>query len=181
MKGINFTLFPVLKTKRLILDKLLSKDEKAIFDYRSNKANFPNVDMGEYAILDEVKKYIDIMNAGVIKNQWIIWAIRDKKSKDIVGTVSIWQIDKENSIAEVGYGIFSEFRGRGYMTEALIKTIDYGFDIMGLKTIDAYTGITNEKSIELLKRAGFKKHSDFLETETATGEPIGMVIYRIEA
>ena len=53
MIDIKFTPFLIINTNRLILYKLQPNDAKAIYDYRSNKANFPNVDMLIYENIDD--------------------------------------------------------------------------------------------------------------------------------
>jgi len=117
------------------------------------------------------------MNAGVENDKWIIWAIADANTNIILGTISIWNISKEKSKGELGYGLFPGNLGKGIMSEALNKVVGYGFDNIGLKTIEAYTNAMNRKSIALLERNNFTKISSFVETATSNGESMEMVIY----
>ncbi len=180
MDKINFNPFPVLMTDRLVLRKLKMSDDELIFDYQSNKENFKFVDMQVYKDILDAQKYIDKMNFGVENNKWIIWAIADKNTNTILGTISIWNISKKDYKAELGYGLFADNRGKGIMAEALNKVVEYGFNNMGLKIIEAYTNSENKKSINLLKRNGFTKIDSFIETETSTKEPMNMVIYSVK-
>lgn len=177
MNELNFTPFPTLRTDRLILRQIIEEDDQLIYNYQSNKDNFPHVDMPVYTGIDEARKYISKMNHGVENNQWIIWALADPKTNRILGTISIWNISKEDSKAELGYGLFSGNIGKGFMSEALKNVIEYGFNTMGLKEIEAYTNRDNTKSIALLERNQFMKVSDFKETDTFSGDPMDMVIY----
>lgn len=181
MKKICFNPFPTLKTKRLLLRKLEMNDAKYVFGYQSNKDNFEFVDMPIYTSIEEAQNYITKMNTGVEDDRWIIWAIADKETNKILGTISIWNISIEQSKAELGYGLYPGYLGKGIMSEALNEVIDYGFKDMDLKTIEAYTGTENKKSIALLVRNNFTKVSTFIEKETLSGEPLEMVIYEIEA
>ncbi len=173
----KFTPFPTLMTDRLILRRLLTKDDALTYRYRSDKANFKYVDMSLYTHLQQATDYIAKMNAGVDKDQWIIWAIADKKTDDIIGTISLWSFDHDNNKAEVGYGLYPGNVGHGYMSEALRAVTTYGIDTMVLSAIEAYTHVDNQRSRALLERCGYKEHSLFTETETSDGEPIPMVIY----
>lgn len=180
MNEYNFTPFPVLRTNRLLLRQLESSDDNFIFQYQSNKDNFKFIDMPVYKGIEEAQNYIVKMNTGVKNNKWIIWAITDANTNIILGTVSIWNISNEQSKAELGYGLFPGNLGKGIMSEALERVVDYGFNNMGLKTIEAYTNVINDKSIGLLERNKFTKVSSFIETETTNGEPMEMVIYELK-
>lgn len=177
MYKLNFAHFPTLRTDRLFLRQLELSDDQLIFEYQSNKDNFEFVDMPVYKRIEEAHNYITKMNNGVKDEKWIIWAIADMNTNTILGTISIWNIFWEESKAELGYGLFLGNLGKGIMSEALKKVIEYGFINMGLKTIEAYTNVMNKKSIVLLEKNNFTKKSLFIETETYNGEAMEMVIY----
>lgn len=178
MLNLNFNPFPTLETDRLILRKLKMSDAKPMFRYRSNKENFKFVDMPIYTSIEEAKNNISKKNKGVENNKWIIWAITDKDTDKILGTISIWNISKEKLKGELGYGLFPGNLGKGIMSEALRKVVEYGFNNIGFKTIEAYTGALNERSIKLLERNNFSKVFNFIETETFNDNPFEMVIYK---
>lgn len=180
MNKINFNPFPVLNTRRLVLRQLIKNDDKLIFDYQSNKENFKYVDMPIYQKIEEAQNFIAKMNKGVKNNEWIIWAITSASTNKILGTISIWNLSKEQSKAELGYGLFPSNVGKGIMSEALNKVLDYGINIMGLQTIEAYTDQDNIKSIKLLERNNFAKISTLIETNQYSGNLNNMVIYKID-
>jgi len=179
MLNLKFSPFPNLRTDRLILRQLQMTDDELIFQYQSNKENFKFVDMPVYLSIHEAQEYIVKMNTGVANNKWIIWAIADAHTNTMLGTISIWNISIDQEKAELGYGLFPGNLGKGIMSEALEKVVQYGFNIMGLRVIEAYTNANNLKSIELLERNNFTKLSSFTETETIDGTPAAMVFYGI--
>lgn len=152
MDKLNFNPFPTLRTDRLLLRQLEMNDDKLIFEYRSNKENFKFVDMPVYTSIEDAQNYITKMNTGVEKNKRIIWAIADLRTNAILGTISIWNISNKQSKAELGYELFPGNLGKDIMSEALKKIVEYGFNNMGLKTIEAYTNAMNKKSIALLEK-----------------------------
>jgi len=166
----KFSPFPVLESERLLLRKLKPEDEAGIFDYQSNKENFPYVDMPVYKDQDEARKYILKMKNGVSNNEWIVWAIciKDIRSEDksanlsemLIGTISIWNLNLKENKAELGYGIFPKFRRQGYMKEALDLVTEYGFKSMKLSSIEAYTSHYNQPSKDFLTSMNF----DFIHT-----------------
>ncbi|XMB85242.1 GNAT family protein [Mycoplasmatota bacterium WC44] len=178
MVKLNFSPFPSLETDNLILRQLEIKDAQAIFDYQSNKKNFKYVDMKIYTNIKEAQNYILKMNNGVEMNKWIIWAIADLRTNVILGTISIWNISHEQQKGELGYGLFPGNTGKGIMSEALKKVVEYGFYNIGLNTLEAYTNILNNRSITVLERNDFTRKTLFTEINTTSGKPMDMVIYK---
>jgi ribosomal-protein-alanine N-acetyltransferase len=154
---IVFTPFPVLETERIRLRKINLGDDLDLFEMRQNPSMIKYVDVVVDEDIAETRLYIDKMNKGIDENRWIIWAIESKQSKKVVGTISIWNINKELTTGELGYGLRPDHQGKGLMYEALKLVVDYGFQVMNLKTIEAYTEMGNLKSINLLERCHFIK------------------------
>ncbi len=172
MRPLNFHPFPILKTPRLLLRALIHADAPALFQYQSDKRNFPFVDMPVYQELTEAEDYIASRHEGIKKNQYIIWAIADRQTDRIIGTISLWNFNLEDARAEYGYGLFPGNHGRGIMTEALQSIETYGVKILGLHTIEAYTHEENQKSQKLLERTGYRFQETVIEHDTP------MAIYR---
>ncbi|MCY3412782.1 MAG: GNAT family N-acetyltransferase [Candidatus Heimdallarchaeota archaeon] len=167
---MRFSPFPNLETSRLVLRKLEKKDATAIFEYQRDKSNFPHVDMEVYTTITQAYDYILNMNDGIESNSWIIWAICNK-SDDIMGTISIWNFDKKKNKAELGYGLFPSYRGKGYMSEVLEQVTKFGFDQLALTSIEAYTNENNKASRKLLENQDFVKIGSIEENDAR------MVIY----
>lgn len=58
--------------------------------------------------------------------------------------------------AIVGYGLHSDFRGRGLATKALKLITAYGFNKLKLKRITGYCRGYNKASARVLEKAGYK-------------------------
>lgn len=173
---VNFTPFPILETDRLRLRALELNDSIAIYDYHSNKSHFEYVDMPVYTDVEQAKEYINTRLSGIEENKWIIWGIELKESKELIGTISIWNFNEECGSGELGYGLFPKYRKQGYMKEALECVVDYGFEIIKLKTIEAYTNEMNMPSRVLLEDASFK-YCKYVDEEGYSGKLIRMSVY----
>lgn len=173
-----FSPFPVLKTKRLTLRRLESKDAQTLLIYHSTPTETEFVDTMVYETIEQVEKYILKMNEGVDTFKWIIWAIVDRVTDQLMGTISLWNLEDEEALCETGYGLLSEFRGKGYMSEAIQAVESFGFEQMALETIDAYTNVLNVPSLQLLEGAGYVKIGQCVDEQTLTGIPMDMAIYR---
>ena len=63
-----------------------------------------------------------------------------------------------------------DFHGLGLMMEAVDKLIDFGFNVMQLKTMTGVVRTLNYKSVNLLQKKGFVKDIDNKITEEPLGE-----------
>ncbi|KAB3529390.1 GNAT family N-acetyltransferase [Alkaliphilus serpentinus] len=172
--------FPVIETKNLILRKMTIEDKHDIFQMRKDSIMHEYTDSKPDESIEETETYIDKMLNGIAENKWIIWAIEHKLSKKVIGTISIWNIDKEKRLAELGYGVIPVFQGKGLMKEALLGAVDYGFNAMKLKSLDAYTEENNISSNKLLENCKFKIIDKVEDQGYCNDRIYHMLMYRLE-
>lgn len=55
----------------------------------------------------------------------------------------------------LGYWMARRHAGQGYMPEAVVAALAFAFDELGLHRVEASTLVDNERSIRLLRNAGF--------------------------
>lgn len=151
---LDFSQFPRFETDRLKLRQLHIVDAEGILALRSEGSLAGGSGM-EY--IDQANSYIDKINAGISADEWVFWSIVLKQTKTFIGTVSIWNIDKETGTGELGYELLTAFQRNGYMSEALSPVISYAFDRMKLSRLEAYTREDNEPSVKLLLNNGFSR------------------------
>jgi [ribosomal protein S5]-alanine N-acetyltransferase len=65
--------------------------------------------------IDEALQYINMINEGINRNDWVLWAITLKDSNELIGTICIWNFSEELSKGEVGYELSPAYQGRGIM------------------------------------------------------------------
>lgn len=152
---ISFTPFPALATERLALRQLEFKDDQEIFFLRSDEK------VNKYLVapiaqsIEEAREFINKINTAIANNECPYWAITLKTDNRLIGTICLWNISATENKAEVGYVLHPRWEGKGLMHEALGKVMEYGFDVMKLKAIEAVLVPANKRSIALLERNGF--------------------------
>lgn len=176
---IDFTPFPIIETKNLILRKMHHNDITDLFEMRKDPRMNEYIDTKLEESTDETKAYIDKMNRGVDENKWIIWAIQHKQSNKVIGSISIWNINLDQMSGELGYGIIPSYQGQGLMKEALLSIIEYGFSVMKLKALEAYTEENNTKSNELLRRCNFDEINRIDDEGYYSDRVYHMVVYQL--
>lgn len=155
MLALNFSPFPGLITNRLNLRQLSLNDENEIFKIRSAAENADFLDRPICKSLDEARAFINKINDGIKKNECIYWAVTQKGSNKLIGTICFWNINKENATAEIGFELLPEFRGQGLMKETVKEVIEYGFEKMKLSKIDGEVHHKNLRSINLMVKLNF--------------------------
>ncbi|NLY21652.1 MAG: GNAT family N-acetyltransferase [Tissierellia bacterium] len=83
-----------------------------------------------------------------------------------IGEIMLKHIDAEESTTTLSIAISNDkYKNKGYGTEAEKLIIDYGFNILNLKTIYADTVKRNIRSQHILEKLGFsyiKEEDDFI-------------------
>jgi len=118
-------------TSRIISEELIEALENTIL---------PNV-------ADESKNYL----------YSTLWALIYKQENRIVGDLCFVGEPNENGEIEVGYGTYSEFQNKGFMTEALSGMIHWAENQPNVKAIVASTEKENTASFSVLIKNNFIK------------------------
>lgn len=172
---MRFTPFPDLETHRLILRRIMPADAHDLHSMRQDPRMHQHTDTKTDRDLAETRSYIDKMNKGVDEDKWVIWAIEHKQSGKVIGTISLWNFTGDS--AELGYGIIPEYQGQGLMQEALSSVTTYGFSVIQLARIDAYTEVNNIASAKLLEKSGFQRTGQVREEGQVNSRTYNMTIY----
>ena len=156
MLPLNSDPMPILTTTRLTLKPLALSDTAAIFALRSNDEVNQFIGRKNAESLDDAQDFILKIQQNVANNTSFYWGIHAQNASELIGTICLWNLERDKSIAEIGYELMPNYQGKGLMQEALKAVIDYSFSI-GIKTITACCHAENASSIRLLERNGFKK------------------------
>jgi len=148
--------FPTLTTERLLLRQLKTTDKKAVFKIRSNDIIYKYIAKETFKKIEEAQSFIAKINKGITNKEHVFWAITLKETQELVGTICLWNFSKDRLIAEVGYELYPDYYKQGIMNEALQSVIKFGFELLKLNTIEAFTHNNNGASKTLLMRNNFK-------------------------
>jgi ribosomal-protein-alanine N-acetyltransferase len=179
MLNVNFSPFPYLETERLYLRELKEEDANEIFILRSDESVNEFLDRPKAQTIDDALQHIKKINKGTSNDESILWAIALKDNLTLLGTICLWNIIKENDHAELGYELLPQFQGKGIMQEALSKVLQYGFENLKLKTIEAWVSKKNLRSIKLLERNNFIRDTNAENKMDKTKED-NMMIYSLK-
>lgn len=86
-----------------------------------------------------------------------LWTLILKAENRMIGDICFVGEPDENGEIEIGYGTYDEFRGKGYMTEAVACIIEWAKKQENVKSIFAQTAKDNPASFGILERNHFEK------------------------
>lgn len=155
MTRINFDPFPTIFTERLVLRQLMTEDIASLFTIRSNEENNKYIDRALDKTEANTASFIKKINVGIEMNKWIFWGIEIKETKELIGTICLWNFSADGKTVEIGYELSPRFQGKGFMQESIKRVLDYALNKLSLLKIEAYTHKDNLPSIRLLERNKF--------------------------
>ena len=91
------------------------------------------------------------------------WAITFKGQDKMIGKCILFQFNRENHRAEIGYILNREYWRQGLTYQALGAVIDFAFNTLNLHRIEADVDTENLASLGLLEKLGFKREGLFRE------------------
>ncbi len=134
---------------------------------------YPYTYMNAAELLDGSRK-------GILSGSAYHMCVRTRDGS-FAGMCALYEIDRPNRKAQVGYWIRSSMRGRGYGRAAVSLISSFGFSELGLDRIYARVLLRNGRSSHLLEALGFRIEGDLRASTAVDGELLDSRIYGISA
>ena len=154
--------FPELTTERLTLRQLMESDVQEIFFLRSDKLINKFNNRIKCKTLDDALDFIRNTNESIKNNELVYWAITETGKENLIGIICIFSFSEVQNKCEIGFELLPEYQGQGIMNEAIIEIIEYTFQTIGLKRIDAFIHKENLNSIKFVQKYNFVK-TDYID------------------
>jgi ribosomal-protein-alanine N-acetyltransferase len=168
---------PTISTERLRLRWLTSADVPALLEVFGDHevcrywSRPPLRSAMEAALLQqEIVQYF-------VERSLFQWGIAEQGSDRVIGTCTLAAISAEHQRAEVGFALARHAWGVGYMREALRALLDFAFNTLELKRLEADVDPRNTRSIALLEGAGFRREGYLRERYHIAGEVQDALFY----
>ncbi len=152
----DFSAFPMLTTKRLVLQQAMLSDALDVLVFRGDpivqRYNGPI-----YQSAKEAQALIEELHVEYVNREGISWAVTLRENGIVVGLFGFHHWSRYHRRVEVGYDLARAYWGQGIASEALRAIIPFGFEQMNLNYIYAGTIADNHESVRLLERLGFQR------------------------
>lgn len=175
---------PKLKYKELVSERLvlrlpIQEDYEYHYEYLSNPLNYPYADYKIAESKKDISDYFDKMFKEHLSKS-LFWMMTDKATNKPVGTLSAWNINWEETTIEFGYSLYPEYRGNGYMKEAIETVITFLKEENNFYVFDIWTDCNNVPSVNLVESLGFVFQGNEIEKAHNSDKNITYSTYRLD-
>jgi [ribosomal protein S5]-alanine N-acetyltransferase len=160
--------FPTLETERLHLRRLVKDDAPGLLELYSNEDVTRFIDVPTLTELEQAEALVTSMDALYASGKGLRWGVYTLEDCLFIGTCGYHDWDHKRQRAEISYDLGPHSWGQGYMREALLAVLDFGFKTLKLHRIEALVDPADKRSQNLLYGLGFKmegvlRDHDFLK------------------
>lgn len=151
---------PILFTDRLKLRQFTKDDAQEIYDCWMSDPEVSKYMMWEAS--DDYSKLLEFLDyelQAIEDDNWFRWAITDKDTGVIYGTCLIFYND-ETDCWDISYNLGKNFWGRGYITEAMKKAMNYIINYRGIQEFATEYAVDNPASGNVIQKLGFVYEKD---------------------
>ena len=174
-----FRHIPDIETGRLILTKLVGKYTEDMFEYASVEEVTKYLTWSPHPDLAYTSQFIRKVGKLYRKGLWRDWAIIEKASGKMIGTVGFTRIEAANGVGEIGYCLNPDYQDRGYMTEAAGAVVAFGFGTLGLHRIEGRCIEDNIRSRRVMEKVGMKYDGTLREAMLIKGKYRNIVVMSV--
>ena len=172
-------IYPLL-TKRLSIEPLNTADLATFVEYRQvpEIARYQSWDTSysKAQALELIES-----QAGVVfpeKGDWLQLAVRNQKTKELIGDLAIHAVAEQKDCFELGFTIARNHQKKGFAKEATSKLLEHLTSESGAKKFIATPDARNKASIGLLLALGFSQDSTKTWTEEFKGETVTVLYFK---
>lgn len=144
-----------LYTERFILRRFQLNDYHEVYenwgsDYEAAKYNAWSVHENEKITKTYVTEWVESYKSK--KNYH--WAVVDKQTEEVIGSISVSNIKSRKRYCEVGYTVAKKRWNEGIATEILKTVLNFLTNEVGFETIRAMHDVRNIASGKVMEKAG---------------------------
>jgi ribosomal-protein-alanine N-acetyltransferase len=146
----------IIETPRLLLRMETAEEYKRILE------SYDDAALMQYFGLQETELELEKMKVkgGICtyRTDVVFFHLIEKTTQHVIGSCNFHNWFRIHQRSEIGYALRrEEYKNKGFMREALLPIVDYGFTTLNLNRIEAFIGPENMPSQRLVQRLGFRQ------------------------
>jgi len=127
-----------------------------MYDYASRPEVTEYLLWSPHVNIEATRGYIEFITGRYIRGLYGDWAVALKENDKMIGTCGYANIDSNAQQCEIGYVLSPDYRGLGYMTEAVRAILELTFRVLEFDRAVLRIMEGNADSANLAKRVGFR-------------------------
>ena len=148
---------PEIQSERVVLRWLERTDAADLYRIHSDPEVMKYWSCLPWTDASQADKYIAGVHRHFEQRDLFEWGVARRSDDRVIGTYTLFQVDRDNRRAEIGFALARDVWGQGYMHEALTAALDFAFGPLGLARLEADVDPHNEASLGLLTKLGFQR------------------------
>jgi [ribosomal protein S5]-alanine N-acetyltransferase len=161
---------PIIEAPRLRLRWIEESDVEQLFAIFSDPQVMRYWSTPPLQNMDEALALLQEIQTSNRQGTILKWGVALKPGDNLIGTVTLFNINRSSGRAEIGYAQRRAYWGHGYIHEALQALLQYSFEELNLRRLEADVDPRNNPSIKALERLGFQKEGFLRERWNVNGE-----------
>ncbi len=151
---------PEIATARLRIGRMTVGDAEAFHGYRSNPAVHAHLSFVPSDLADsrEFLRGFESVQFDT-PDTWFQLGVYLADTGILIGDMGVHFLDSGSQSVEIGYAVAPQYQGLGYGQEAVGGLLQFSFETLGKRKVQASVDPSNEASIALLKRLGMTQES----------------------
>lgn len=166
-----------LATPRLLLRPLQASDAPALFALHSDAELMRHWSTPPWTDSAQADRLIADSAADLAAGQAMRLGLQRRDDGRLVGTCSLFALQRTSRRAEIGYLLARDSQGTGLMHEALQALIAWSFNVLDLNRLEADIDPRNRASAHVLGRLGFQLEGALRERWIVAGEVSDSALY----
>lgn len=171
--------FPELATPRFLLRELEPRDARALYTILSTEEVMRYYGSDPLLAVYEAKNVIAYFKDQFQQGKAIRWAICDRLTNELVGTIGFHNWTPQYYRAEIGFEVAPDHWRQGVAYEAAMAVIQYGFEEFNFHRISALVAPNNEGSNRLVQKLGFTEEGLMRDYAYSHGRFMDLTMYRL--
>ena len=153
-----------LESPRLQFRRFQKGDEMMMFiNYCNTQEVTRYLTWSPHEDLQVTHEFLDAILEKYNDPYFFAWAIIDKKSQQLIGSIDFVKINKNLNEGEIGYVLSEAYWNQGFMSEALNTITNFSFNKADFKRIIIRADARNLASMRVQEKCGY--HIDGIEED----------------
>lgn len=165
-----------IESPRLWLRPFSMRDTADMFEYSSDVTNLEFI----FPAHTTVEQTAFVIANHFMKNPLGKWALELKGEKKMIGSLQFIKLSERDKEAELAYVLNKQYWNQGLMTEALQVLTEVCLEKIELKAIVLNCDTKNYGSIQVAKKAGYRRVGRFKGNNQYTGRISEFEKYKIK-
>ncbi|MCH5600672.1 GNAT family N-acetyltransferase [Niabella ginsengisoli] len=120
-----------------------------------------------------------LQNCETLNAQGLEYSFNIFENNNLIGRVGLSFINKTNRSANIGYWLASDAQGKGIMTKAVKRIMEFGFEELKLNRLEIKAATGNKRSSAIPEKLGFTKEGTLRQAERVNEAFLDLILYSL--